>query len=126
VANRYQPGARLEPGLYCISASGLQAVFEDAPGHWNKVYEERYQARRQMLAAGDLLNSDELAAAKSAYEYGQYLRLVAYLRHRRPDAHVGYSILIFRLTAEDIDAALNGPPVELDEEPWMPKRAAFL
>ena len=126
VANRFRPGTPLEPGLYCISASGLQAVFEDAPGHWNKLYEERYQARQRQLKSSGEMTADQLAAAKAAFEYGQYLRLLAYLRHRQPDANVGYSILIFRLTAEEIEQALNGPPVELDEQPWMPKRAAFL
>ena len=90
------------------------------------MYEERYQARRRLLESGARLDDDQLAATKAALEYGQYLRLLAYLRHRTPDDDVGYSILIFRLTAEEIEQALNGPPVELDEQPWMPKRAAFL
>ena len=40
-------------------------------------------------------------------------RLFAFLRQRHPDDHVGYSILIFRLSDEDVQRALNGPPPEL-------------
>jgi len=32
------------------------------------------------------------------------------LHRRTPDAEVGYSILIFRLTDADVKAALDGPP----------------
>jgi hypothetical protein len=136
-ANHFHPGQKLGAGLYCVSASGLQAVFEDAPGHWNKAYEERYQARRRLLerldsgesvagADGKPLASSEVEIARRAYEYGQYLRVLAFLRHRRPDAMVGYSILIFDLTASELDQALTGPPPELDEQPWLPKRVNFL
>ena len=37
-------------------------------------------------------------------------RLVAFLRGRDPDAMIGYSILIYRLTDADVALALNGPP----------------
>ena len=36
-------------------------------------------------------------------------RLVAFLRNRQPDATVGYSILIYRLTDGDVSLAVNGP-----------------
>ena len=72
------------------------------------------------------ISAEETDAARAAYHYGQYLRLLAYLRHRQPDDHVGYSILIFRLTAEEIDHALNDTPAELDDEPWIPSRVKFL
>jgi hypothetical protein len=127
----------LAPGLYCISATSLQAVYEDAPGRWNKAYEEKYQSKQRLFArlAEEECETDEkqceltpakLAAARSAFEYGKYLRLLAYLRHRQPDANVGYSILIFRVAAEEIDWALHGLPVELDEAPWLPQRVRHL
>jgi hypothetical protein len=117
----------LLPGLYCISATALQAVYEDAPGRWNKAYEARYQERRKQLEdAGALLSAEQLAAARAGYEYGKYLRLLAYLRQRKPDEQVGYSILIFRVSEEELDRALNGPPAELEEQPWMPNRVEFL
>ena len=42
-------------------------------------------------------------------------RLYAFLRQREPDANVGHSILIYRLTGEDLREALVETPVELEE-----------
>ena len=36
-------------------------------------------------------------------------RLCAFLRGREPDAMIGYSILIYRLSTEDVENALHGP-----------------
>jgi hypothetical protein len=94
------------PGLYCISATTLQAVYEAKPGRWNRQYEEQYQALRN-AAEPD----------RRELEYFRYLRLLAYLRQREPDDHVGYSILIYRLTAADLIATFDGPPRELDAHP---------
>jgi hypothetical protein len=52
-------------------------------------------------------------------ELGEFLslrfgRLCAFLRQREPDDDIGYSILIYDLTAKDIQDALFGPPVWLD------------
>jgi hypothetical protein len=47
-------------------------------------------------------------------------RLCAWLRRpqtRPPDAFVGHSILVWRLTQQDIDDALTGP-VPTDEAEW--------
>jgi hypothetical protein len=127
----------LDAGLYCVSATSLQAVYERAGGRWNKAYEERYQATRQQLEritrgeiprdeADPLWTTAEQTRTRATYEYARYLRLLAYLRHRTPDANVGYSILIFRLTANEIDRALNGPPVELEDKPWLPTSLNYL
>jgi hypothetical protein len=127
----------LDPGWYCISATSLQAVYDPVGGRWNKAYEERYQAGRRLFegtASGETpghnsgreLTATELSRARSVYEYAKYLRLLAYLRHRPPEDNVGYSILIFRLTADEIDQALNGPPAELDEKPWLPSSLKYL
>ena len=34
---------------------------------------------------------------------------MAFLRRRQPDAMIGYSILIYRLTDADVAQAVNGP-----------------
>ena len=39
----------------------------------------------------------------------------AYLRRREPDDNVGYSILIYYLDNQDLDAALNRSPLEWDK-----------
>jgi hypothetical protein len=55
------------------------------------------------------------------FEKLRFGRLCAWLRHNHePEANVGYSILIWFLTAEELDAALLGPPAELADEPLHP------
>lgn len=119
----------LVPGLYCISATQLTAVNEEASGRWNQQYEQLYQASRAAMAAiasgqtpvrenGAPVSQAEIVAIRSTYEYMKFVRLLAYLRHRQPDDNIGHSILIFLLKQEEIDHALAGPPVELDEKPW--------
>jgi hypothetical protein len=119
----------LTPGLYCISATQLVAVYEEAGGRWNRQYEGLYQTLRaslQAVAAGQTprrengapLTPAEITALRTAHDYLRYVRLLAYLRHRQPDDHVGHSILIFLLTQDELDRASGGPPVELDDKPW--------
>ena len=43
------------------------------------------------------------------YDGLRFARLCHYLRARTPDAVVGYTFFIYRLTTEEIDATLNGP-----------------
>ena len=43
------------------------------------------------------------------FEHLRFARLAAHLRQREPDAEVGYSILIYRLTDEEVARALSGP-----------------
>ena len=52
---------------------------------------------------------DYWAQLFSALDQMRTGRLAAFLRHRRPDAMLGYSILIYRLTDADVAQALNGP-----------------
>jgi hypothetical protein len=49
------------------------------------------------------------------YQQARLARLTSFLRQREPDAEINYSILIYRLGAEDLNRALEGPPVELKE-----------
>jgi tetratricopeptide (TPR) repeat protein len=58
-------------------------------------------------------------AAVHAFNLLQAGRLRAFLRHRAPDASVGGSILVYRLTAVDLERALRGPPAELEPVSWM-------
>jgi len=43
----------------------------------------------------------------------RFARLAQYLRLLRPEAMIGYSILIYRLSAEEVHAAVNGTAAEL-------------
>jgi tetratricopeptide (TPR) repeat protein len=118
---------RLEPGLYCVSATALRSVYDEPLGRWCRKFEATYQRSREYLeadpAAGDPDASAVRQAAVQAFNMLQAGRLRAFLRQRQPDADVGGSILVFRLTAADLAAALRGPPAELDEMSWMEREA---
>jgi hypothetical protein len=58
------------------------------------------------------------------YEQARFARLCSYLRRREPNAEVNYSILIYRLSRTDLQRALEGPPVELFDEPFAGASAA--
>ena len=133
---------QLEPGLYCLHATYLQAVYSRPQGRWCRTFESSYQQARayvstaaqppadslQDFARKNLQLDDELAdspheRAVYAFNLLQAGRLRAYLRHRPADASIGGSILIYRLSAADLAAALTGPPAELDEISWMQREA---
>jgi hypothetical protein len=117
------PGA-LGGGVYCISATMLQAVYLAAPGPWTESYETQYQHLLHNVQAFEATapNSNERAAAEAAlgaagwdqmffgYEQFRAARLFAYLRRREPDANIGHSILVFRVTDDEANQAQFGPP----------------
>ena len=119
---------RLRPGIYFVSATLLQPVTKHARvaiGPWNLRVEQEYQKGSALVAP---LFSDDAATRRAALakdspktwrrvirDYGhlRFYRLAAYLRHREPDDNVNYSILVYRLTKNDLAQALDGPPPEL-------------
>jgi hypothetical protein len=119
----------LSPGVYCISATLLQNAIEDNyPGPWTLSQERTYQTVSAHVAK--LLQSGNpgdreikpgrpqnvQAKQMELFDKLRSKRLFAYLRHRKPDDEVGYSILIYRLSSQDIQAALFGPPAEIRPE----------
>ena len=122
----------LRPGVYCVSVTALQAVYDEPFGRWCRKFEQTYQNAREYLLARNAASgvgspvasmfdgeSSVEAVAVSSFNILQAGRLRAFLRHRPPEATVGGSILIFRLSAADLEGALAGPPAELDEISWM-------
>jgi hypothetical protein len=115
------------PGTYCISATMLQAIYRPPYGRWTDEIEGQYQhllrlAEQWSVSRGDAARRKSLLETRSAAEWQKLLidydwhrlhRLFSYLRVRRePDSEIGNAILIYRLTTEDLQAALRGPPVE--------------
>jgi hypothetical protein len=131
--DRWQPHipAPLTGGTYLISATMLQAVLVPYSGRWNQSYERQYQQLRPMIdairaksQAGDPSNEaaqeipdESLRVACWAYDVLRFTRLASFLRAREPDDEIGYSILVYRLSDQDIARALDGPPVEMLEMP---------
>jgi hypothetical protein len=125
----------LGPGIYAISATLFQGIGTRAPGPWNQLYERAWWRSLAAIDRYDRTLNDPAAHAallaktpQSAWdrEYTRFdqlrfARLCAWLRHRRPpDDNIGYSILIWRLTKEEVFEAGLGPPVELEPAPVHP------
>jgi hypothetical protein len=122
----------LAPGIYAISATLYQSAYMDTQGPWNKLAERDYQncLRNISIYNATLNNPRERAELLEKYptsfwvkEYVDYdklrfARLCAWLRHNyAPDYSVDHAILIWKLSQADIDAALFGPPAELEDVP---------
>jgi 4-amino-4-deoxy-L-arabinose transferase-like glycosyltransferase len=82
------------PGLYCLSASSLAEIYSSYNGPWQPQW--------------DALLRDP-GTDEGTRELLRFTRLCRYLQARRPDAEAGYAILIYRLSAREIDEALHGP-----------------
>jgi hypothetical protein len=114
------PPAPIGAGVYCVSATVLDVI---GRLFYTPQRESDYQAAFKNLVTFARASEDErtwsalLQKTGESYwhdlfrQYDQLRtgRLVAFLRHRQPDAMVGYSILIYRLSDADVDHALNGP-----------------
>jgi len=121
---------QLQPGAYCVSATMLQNVYNPQfRGSWNQEFEAAYQklasnvgqfqkatdAERQVLVTNN--GEDFWRISFELYEQARFARLAGYLRQREPEAQINYSILIYQLTAADLDRALNRPVSEMDSAP---------
>jgi hypothetical protein len=96
----------LSGGIYCISATMLQNVYapQKLRGPWTPRLEAVYRETRAKLLSG--FSSDRLW---KLYKWLQLGKLTAYLREREPDHQVGYSILIYHLSDEEVATSLNRP-----------------
>jgi hypothetical protein len=120
------------PGLYCVSATMLRGVVEPMKAPWVDSQEQRYEAYRakfNRLAAAkglgpqpylELLVDGGWTDNLCDYDNLRNTRLVAYLRHREPEANVNGSILIYRLGQGDIDQAFADPPAECEPDSENP------
>jgi hypothetical protein len=115
-----QPPEPLGGGVYCISATVLDVI---GASFYKPEDEGNYQAALQNLVAFARASENEAAWSALLRQTGEQYwhdlfkqfdqlrtgRLVAFLRNRQPDAMVGYSILIYRLTDGDVSLAVSGP-----------------
>ena len=123
-----QPGfgtwSPLRGGVYCVSATMLQQVYSPVGRTWTLADEREYQMLRRLepalyaYAAAPAEKRSEIERKAPAalwqrawqrFSLLRFARLCAYLRARTPDAEIGYSILIYRLTDADVAAAVSGP-----------------
>jgi hypothetical protein len=117
-----EPYIPLGPGLYCIGATMLQQVYSSVRGPWTVQLEAEYQFLRSFepmfeayardpAARARLdreLSPEKWAASRDRFQHLRFARLCYYLRVRRPDAVIGYSIFVYRLSAGEVRAATAG------------------
>ena len=115
-----QPPDPLGGGVYCISATVLDVI---GPSFYKAEDESNYQAALKNLVAFARASENEQTWSALLRQTGEQYwhdlfkqfdqlrtgRLMAFLRNRQPDAMIGYSILIYRLTDTDVARAVNGP-----------------
>jgi hypothetical protein len=122
--------ARLEPGVYIVSATMLQSVYNTFPGPWRKDYEHNYQVLRNNLEAilmmqpgperEDLFRKYGEARLVNEVAYYEWLRLgrlCAYLRRHEPDQQLNGGLLVYLLSQPELNAALYNtemPPGTVD------------
>ncbi len=114
--------AALAPGVYAISATMLQQVYSPVRGAWTLDYENEFQGLRalepQFLAyQNDPARRAELVRDATPqkwesgwwrYDWLRLARLCHYLRVRPPEANINGSILVYRLSADEITGATSG------------------
>jgi hypothetical protein len=98
----------LGPGLYYLSATMLQGVYlePELRGPWGAEQEERLAWLEALLAsqrAADPYDREELLWMRQRMRFA---KLAAALRARPPDERVAWSILVYRVGAEELAAAL--------------------
>ncbi len=110
----------LRPGIYIISATMLQSVYNNtAFGPWRDSYESEYQKLTALIdrleQRHDLATFDQLAKAGVLLRYDDLRlgRLCAYLRKREPDERITDGVLVYELNQAQLNEALSGPPAEL-------------
>ena len=111
---------RLTGGIYCICATNLESIAPPVMGRWAVPYENAYQQLRAEIKPPGETSSlatpeqQQMEAQKRRlFQILRFNRLCAFLRHREPDDYVAYSMLIYRLTDDDLRHALDDPPAEL-------------
>ncbi len=120
------PWRALQPGLYCISATALQQPQPYPRRGWGPGMEAIYQnlhliarhvrdpaAGPAVVISQEGITAAQLSAAGNDYARLRFQRLSTYLKVRRPEATIGYSIFVYRLDADELKAATEGSASDL-------------
>jgi hypothetical protein len=117
-----EPYIPIGPGIYCVGATMLEQVYSSVHGPWTAELDQEYQFLKSFEPMFDAYARDPAARAKLDLELSpakwtasrdrfmhlRFSRLCYYLRVRKPDAVIGYSIFVYRLSAEEVRAATGG------------------
>jgi len=121
----------LTSGTYCISATMLQCIYLLPTNRWTEDMEKAYTECREIL--GPYLKRETWAprdhpfkeawAGNFYYEVMdlfqklRFCRLCQVLRKREPDDYIGYSILVYKVSEEEVEKAIHGAPMEMVPDP---------
>ncbi len=111
-----RPWVEWGPGLYALSATMLQDVYSPFAGPWDAQKERNFQALSQAARAERardpstalILPSSGVGNNYRTLERLQFARLTNYLRLRTPEAVLGYSVFVHRLSAEEARVITSG------------------
>jgi tetratricopeptide (TPR) repeat protein len=116
---------------YCFSATLFHQLYLLPASRWTKSMERAYQESlplvmqfvKQYKGSGmphPLIEETGPAFWDDFFDFFYKLRmgrLCAALRTKTPDAYAGYSILIFKVTDDEVRKAILDPPVEMMPDP---------
>ncbi len=117
------PLPELTGGIYAVSATMLHRVYLLVHGPWTAELEQAYARDEAWLGRlraqppgspptdfdGRPLAPDKMAARMTDLEELRFGRLCHFLELRPPEAIIGGSILIYRLTDAEVNSALHAP-----------------
>jgi len=113
----------LTGGVYALSATMLQRSYTSVRGPWSEAYEGQYQRLTTWLhhlntlpkgaprtdTDGSALDNKEVEDRLFDLEQMRFGRLCFFLQLRHPDAVIGHTIFIFRLTDQEVGLAEGAP-----------------
>ena len=109
----------LEPGTYCISATMLQMDYYPKLAEWNpelekmfRYYRGRFRELRAVITKGkktteSAKRKNELFRDYKVFEKLRFAKLAAALREKTADDNIGHSILIYKLSKQELHDILN-------------------
>ena len=111
-----RPWVEWGPGIYALSATMLQNVYSPFAGRWDAQMENNFQvlsvqarAARQRDPSSAVIGAEpEIGNNYWTLERLQFARLANYLRLRTPDAVLGYTIFVHRLSEREIRVITDG------------------
>jgi hypothetical protein len=111
------------PGVYAISATRLMVFPSEFGPAWSDYLDNAYVERRnffdrffktapnspQRAQIQGALTRDQIGIALQEYETLRFSRFCAFLRHREPFHQINHSILLYQLSAQDLELFFYGP-----------------
>lgn len=111
-----RPWVEWGPGIYAVSATMLQNVYSPFAGRWDAQKENNFQVlsraareeRARNPASAVIGASPEIGNNYWTLERLQFARLVNYLRLRQPEAVLGHTIFVHRLSEREMQTITGG------------------